>query len=65
MPESDFEVSKYFWAIALVVIMVVICIVQCNIFASRKHLYAENKKGYVPPNQEEEGEVEGLRIPNN
>lgn len=63
MPENNLEISKYFWAIALIVIMFVICIVQCNVFASRKHLYAENKKGYRP--QLQEVADEDLKIPNN
>jgi hypothetical protein len=47
MPRVTLEIGKYIWAIILAVMIVVICVVQCNIFSSRKHLYAENKKGYL------------------
>lgn len=44
----DLVIPLYFWYISLVVVVFGICVIQCIIFGSRKHLYAENKPDYKP-----------------
>jgi hypothetical protein len=50
---SSFDVPLYIWIGSLVVIFIGLCIIQCNIFGSRKHLYAENKDGYIRKNKDD------------
>lgn len=53
---TDLDVPVMVWIISLAIICIGVCFVQCDIFGSRKHLFAENKKR-IRRNFDEEKQV--------
>ena len=54
---NDLDVPVYLWIVSLCLICLGICVIQCKMFAPRTNMYAENKPGYVRPEDEEAAEA--------